>query len=250
WGTARIGAAMHRWGERTLGFRTVVDGELPRADTPGQRPLIVFVRHASLADGFLPAALLGVDRGWAPRVVLKRELVWNPWIDLASGAYPNRFVDRRAGRGPAEAAHLASLATDLVPGEAVFVWPEGTLFSPAKRERAIAALRAAGDEAGAAYAASLGHTLSPLRRGPLALLAANQGADLLVLGHRGMDDGSDRRQLVGGGFVGRTMTVRGWSVPWDELHAAGDGGAARLAAVWREVDAFAGSAYLAQPSST
>lgn len=233
--TSFFGASLHRWGERALGFRTVLEGELPAPD----RPLITLIRHASAADGFMPALLLGLQRGFTPRVVLKREMMSNPWIDWASHAYPNRFVARRAGRGAAEASHIASLAADLQPGDAIFIWPEGTYFSPQKRRDAIEKLTARGETEEAAYAASLSATLTPFRTGPLALVEANPGADILVLGHTGVDEARSPRALLDGALVGRTMRVRGWLLPWREIEASGDRGVGRLREIWREVDTFA-----------
>lgn len=225
-------AALYRGGERLFGMRTVVEGT-----PPARGPLLCFVRHASIADTLLPVLLLGGRL--APRYVLKRELLLDPCLDVVGCRLPNCFVRRSEGRSGQEAARVVALAAGMGEDDMLVIYPEGTRFTRRKRE-ALLLRMAAGPEAGqaAALAAALRHTLPPLRGGPLALLRENPGADLLVLGHTGLEPAGTLGSLLSGGLIGQTVRVRLWHVPFAELPREPAAQAALLERLWREVDAF------------
>ncbi|MBM4336462.1 MAG: hypothetical protein FJ108_11210 [Deltaproteobacteria bacterium] len=118
-------------------FRLTLEVEGADAATPG--PVIVMMRHASLADTLLPAVLLG-GRGLRLRYVLKRELLWDPCLDVVGQRLPNAFIRRGRGESAAEIDAIRALGRDLGSDEGVLIYPEGTRFTPARRVRALALL--------------------------------------------------------------------------------------------------------------
>jgi hypothetical protein len=125
--------SLYRSAERLFGMTTEVEG----CDELGPGPLLLFFRHVSIGDTVIPAVFLSDQRGWRLRYVLKRELLWDPCLDIFGQRLPNYFVRRGSGESRREIAAVAALARDLGPGEGVLLFPEGTRFTPEKRERAL-----------------------------------------------------------------------------------------------------------------
>src|SRR5581483_1981460 len=85
-----------------------------------------------------------------------------------------------------ETGRIKAVGVDLAADEAVIIYPEGTLFSAKKLARAQQAVAKRFPEL-AGLAAGLRHVLPPKLAGPIALLQAAPDADVLVLGHLGLD---------------------------------------------------------------
>jgi 1-acyl-sn-glycerol-3-phosphate acyltransferase len=231
WARALLGAAA-----RIFALRIVVEGG--ERVLPG--PLLVLPRHASLVDVLLPCVEIVARRALRLRWVLKRELLADPCFDVAGHRLPNVFVDRNAAESGPEVDAIATLAADLRARDGVLIYPEGTRATPAKRARALARLREGGHTDRAERLADLAHVLPPRPGGALALLAAAPHADVLIVGHAGLDGLAEVRDLVSGRLVGRTVTVRFWrhaaaSVPREQEPAL-----AWLDARWRELDRWVG----------
>jgi hypothetical protein len=88
--------------------------------TPG--PAIVLIRHASIVDNLLPAALVARPHGIRLRYVLKSELLADPCLDIAGRRRPNDFVRRGTGEAQ-ELERVRALADGLGPGDGVLVYP-------------------------------------------------------------------------------------------------------------------------------
>jgi 1-acyl-sn-glycerol-3-phosphate acyltransferase len=219
---------------RLFGLGLEVEGDALAA--PG--PLVVLARHASLADVLLPAVLLSDRHGLRLRWVMKRELLVDPCLDVVGSRLPNLFVARDAGLGERERAAVARLAGGLGARDGVLIYPEGTRFSAGKQVRALARIGAGPEAARLAGLRALRHLLPPRTGGPLALLAAAPGADVLVVGHVGLEGLATVRELLAGTIVGRRIRVRFWR------HRAGDVPRERAAATrwldarWLELDAW------------
>lgn len=236
------GQALFSAGQRILGMRVEIEGAAPPT---GHRPLLVLVRHASTIDTLLPVVLLSYPLGWQLRYVLKRELLVDPCLDVVGNRLPNRFVRRGAHRTGAEVAAVLGLHDDLTPADAVVLFPEGTRFTPARRQRLLdklASRAAAGDSTAAeelALSRDLQASLSPLRAGTLALLEHNPGADLLVVAHAGFEVATTMATFTRGATVGKTARIRLLHVPFPALPRDPAAQARLLATLWREVDRFA-----------
>jgi 1-acyl-sn-glycerol-3-phosphate acyltransferase len=219
-------------GRRIFDFDLTIEGE----EEVGDGPLLVLIRHASTADTPLPVVLLSVRHGLRMRYVLKRELLWDPCLDLVGQRLPNVFVRRGSSDPPREAARVASLARDVGSRDGVLIYPEGTRFSPEKRERALAAIAQRGESARLARATKLRHVLPPRPAGVLALLEAAPSADVLVIAHTGFEDSSRFTDFWNGALVGQRIRVRLWRVPRREIPETVDARVAWLDHQWARID--------------
>lgn len=201
-------------------------------------PYLLFARHASVADSVLAAAFVANPRRLLLRYVLKRELLWDPCLDVVGRRLPNAFVRRRGPGLDAEVAAVAGLARGLDARSAVLVYPEGKRFSPARREAAVAALREKGDAALTAIAEGFRHVLPPRLRGPLALLEAAGGRDVVLLEHAGFEGAATFPEFWHGALVGGTLHVRLRRFPASAIPATGRD--RWLFERWAEMDRWVG----------
>jgi 1-acyl-sn-glycerol-3-phosphate acyltransferase len=157
--------------------------------------------------------------------VLKRELLWDPCLDVVGQRLPNVFVRRGSGESAREIAAVVALAQGLREDEGVLIYPEGTRFTPAKRARRLDELAVRGDPERLARAARLRHVLPPHTGGSVALLAARPDADVLVIGHVGFEGITTLADVVRGALIGQRVRVRCWrhhagSVPREPVEAS------------------------------
>jgi len=235
--------ALQHWWARMLGrggFR-ILDIRLDARESDyrfGETPLLVFVRHASTADTILAALLISVPHGTRLRYVLKRELLWDPCLDIVGNRLPNVFVLRDSGNTEREVASIAALARDLGPRDGVLIYPEGTRFSPAKKERIVAKLREQGREEAALEAESLRHVLRPRSGGALALLESAPHADVAFLAHTGFEGSASFDRFVNGGLIGKTVRAQLRVVRAADVPKGADSRRSWLMEQWRWVDRF------------
>ncbi|MDH4148381.1 MAG: 1-acyl-sn-glycerol-3-phosphate acyltransferase [Acidimicrobiia bacterium] len=167
--------------ERDLGLRLELEPGAERALVPG--PAIVVCRHVSLFDASIPGLLY--DRlGVQARGVIMAELLADPGFDLLYQRVGSVFIAR--DDDPSAAAEAASIGTGLDGRGVAVIFPEGRLFRPEVRDRALARL-AERDPGRAARLAGLRHLLPPRPGGFFALLDAAPGADVVVVNHAGLD---------------------------------------------------------------
>lgn len=224
-----------RGGFAIFGMRIAAEGD--RSDF-GNRPVLVFVRHASSADTILAALLLAGPHGLRLRYVLKRELLWDPCLDVVGNRLPNVFVDRDSVHSEREIASIGALARNLDAGEGVLIYPEGTRFSQDRRRRIVQKLREQGRVAAAEEAESLRNVLRPRSGGALALLEAAPSADAVFLAHTGLEGSASFDRFFNGGLVGRTVHVQIRTVPAEQIPEGRDARRAWLMQQWQAVDEF------------
>lgn len=169
-------------GRRLLAIRFEIDGTRC-LDAPGA--VVMLCRHTSMADTLVPAKLL-FDHGRTVRYVLKDELLWDPALDIIGKRLPNHFVDRSNPEPGAESAAIEALAAGAGDRDALVLFPEGTRWSPEKRERALERLRAT-DPIRARRAERLEATMPPHASGVVALLAGRPDADVVIMAHTGLE---------------------------------------------------------------
>ena len=182
-------------------------------DSARPGPIIVMGNHTSVADVLVPAALVSGRLGIRLRYVAKLELVWDPCVDLAGHLLPNVFVRRGSADTPGDMARVQHLLEGLGPQDGVFLYPEGTRFTPERKERVLAA-RAAEKAPRLERDRRLRHLLPPRLGGVMALFERNPGADVVFFGQVGLEGVRRIPDLWKGVLVGRTLRVEFWRRPW------------------------------------
>ena len=175
-------------GKLMTGLRIATSASIDVDDTGAfeEGNAVVLCRHASLADSLVSAWVICTKRGLSPRYVLKRELLWDPCLDIVGLRVPNYFVDRGSQQSTNELAAVTRLSAELAISDVAVIFPEGTRSSDAKRNRAIEKIR---DQSPERLAATEGlRHLIPVRpSGTLALLDGAPHADLVIAWHTGFD---------------------------------------------------------------
>ncbi len=120
------------WMTRVVGISLHIEGEIGNDRSP-----IVICNHQSWFDIPILQEII-TSRGPIVRFLVKRELIWVPvigWICLAMN-FPrlNRGSGRDARQTDYSTIQSASLTMEEEPG-ALLIFPEGTRFTEAKRDR-------------------------------------------------------------------------------------------------------------------
>jgi len=178
WWAGSLMAAM----SKTTGMKPQI--EHLDALTPGNA--VVLSRHASLGDSLVSGWALTTEALLRPRYVLKKELLYDPCLDIVGLRVPNHFLDREATDGSAELDALVRLAQGIGPGVVSVIFAEGTRSNPAKRARAIEKI-AERDPERAERMQALRRLLPPRPAGSIALLSGAPDADVVLVWHTGFD---------------------------------------------------------------
>lgn len=224
---------MFRWTLRIFSMKLTVEGEEVLAEGG---PFLFFVRHASGGDVVVPLAFAGERNGLGVRIVLKRELLFDPGIDLVCSRLPCAFVRRGTGDPAAEIEQICTLAEGMGRDECLVIFPEGTRFGAHKRARLIERLRQKGDALALERAERLRRVLPPRPGGPLALLERNPHLDVVFCAHVGYEGAADWGEIWRGELAHKPLTIRFWRVRASEIpreHAAAD---AWLYDQWAKMD--------------
>jgi len=214
-----------------------------RAEVTGEEsvrrgPLFLFSRHASTLDTLLPAVFASDPYTLRLGHVMKRELLWDPRLDIVGQRTRNAFIRRGSGERGKEMGLLRQLATTVGHRDGVLLFPEGSRFSPAKRARALAHLSATQQCARLARAQRLHHVLPPRRGGALALLETRPNIDVVFLAHVGFKGTASLNDLWRGKLIGRTIHLHFWRVANAEIPRTAEGRVEWLDVQWGRVDAW------------
>ncbi len=235
-------ALEHTWGQallagsqRIFGFRIEVEG----TQAVASGPMLLLLRHASVADTLLAAHAISKPYGWSFRYVMKRELLWDPCIDIVGLRVPNYFVDRASDDPASEVEAVRELMQGLSDSEGILIYPEGTRFTIAKRERILGRLEAQ-PSPNLERSRRLQNVLPPRLGGSLALLDANPGLDAVFCAHEGFDSAGTFWDLWTGCLVDRRIRVCFWRIPFSEIPKDFDGRVEWLFDQWDRVDAWVG----------
>jgi 1-acyl-sn-glycerol-3-phosphate acyltransferase len=247
---ARCHHRLQRWWARSLlagavrcfGMRVEVEGDTDL----GSGPWLVFVRHVSVGDTVLPAVLLSDRHDVRLRYVLKRELLWDPCLDIVGNRLPNVFVRRGSEDSAREIDAVGRLAEDLEGREGVLIYPEGTRFDEAKRARILEKLRGK-DAALHQRAQRLHRVLPPRPGGVLELMERRPDADVLLCAHAGFEGAARFSEFMRGGLVGARISVAFWRVPAASLPRERGARLEWLYDQWERVDAWVAAHRQAAP---
>ncbi len=222
----------HLSGIRVLfGLRFEIEG----LDQAAPGPVIVMLRHASIIDNMVPDTIVSRTHGIGLRYVIKRELQMIPTIDIGGRWVPTNFVRRGSGDTEGEVSRLLQLTEDLVEGEGILIYPEGTRFTPAKLKRAQEIVRERQPEVGP-LADRLKHLLPPRLGGPLALIDNAPDVDVVFCGHVGFDGFQYVSDVWAGELVGSVIGVKFWRVPAAEIPDDEAGRTEWLYRNWQDMD--------------
>lgn len=235
-----------RWNLRALrrlfSLKITIEGQ----ESAKRGPMIVLSRHASMIDTLLPAHLVANPYRIRLRYVLKRELLIDPALDIAGSRLPNHFIDRSGENADSETAAIAALAHDLGESDGVLIFPEGTRFSEAKRERFVERLTRHGGPL-AATAAGLRSVLPPRPAGTLALLESSD-ADVVVFAHHGLEGLATVKDIWEGDLVGSTIAVALWRIPRQEIPSDRNDRVSWLFDVWTKIDEWLATSEARRPA--
>ncbi|MGA9276131.1 1-acyl-sn-glycerol-3-phosphate acyltransferase [Ilumatobacter sp.] len=185
-----------------------------------ERPLIVFSRHAGPGDSFLLIdALLNGPNGRRPRIVVKDTLQWDPCVDVMLNRLPNRFVAPHGGAGHGAVEAIAELASTMGAGDAFVIFPEGGNFTAKRHARAIEKLDEIGRGDLAERARGMEHLLPPKPGGALAAIEAAPGADVMFVGHVGLDGLSSIVDIWRGIPMDASVSATYWITPAEDVPA-------------------------------
>ena len=203
----------------------------------GEGRLLVFLRDANPRHA-PAAALIANPLRIHLLYVFKRELRWDPALDIAGGHLGCHFARRDAGESEREVRTLRQLAADLRPREGVIIYPEGTRWTPAKQKRVLERIGKSGDERLDELASGLERLLPPRLGGPLALIEGAPEADVVFIGHEGFEESAKPRDVMRGAIVGKTIRVTAWKVDANDVPANRDDQVEWLYENWAEIDAW------------
>lgn len=203
-----------------------VDGE----DALPGPPAIVIPRHTSIADTVIPMVYYARPQQVRLRYVLKRELLFDPCLDIVGNRLPNYFVDRSGQDSEQAKAGVAELVAGVGEAEGVLIYPEGTRWSV--RKHAAFKARFADDDALLAQLARWTYLLPPRVGGTIALLQANPGLDILFCAHTGFEGSSHFSNLINGSWISARIDVRFWRVAYAAIPTSPEGLREMLFAQW------------------
>ncbi len=213
---------MMRAAQRLFALRLVTDGTSwsPLDDgVPGSTDaMVVLSRHAGPGDSFLLVhTLMNRDHLRQPRIVLKDVLQLDPLLDVYLNRLPNHFVSADPAAGYSSVEAIADLARDLGDEDALLIFPEGANFTPHRRFRAIQRLRDRGLASAVRRAEAMRHLLPPRPAGVGAALRAAPHADVVFVAHTGLEHLSTLRDLWRHLPMDKTLHLRWWFIPADEV---------------------------------
>lgn len=219
-------------------FGMSVSLDVPSTPLPG--PALVLIQHVSAADTLLPSVLVAHPAGLTLRYVLKTELLWDPCLDIVGRRLRNAFVRRGGQDREGDLAAVRDLARDLGTRDGLLVYPEGTRFTPRRREAVLEKLARSSDPRWLSRAQALKHVLPPRVGGVSAALEAGPPCDVWVVAHTGFEAATSLWGVLRGTLIGRNLKIKVWHVPKDALPGSGDARTSWLFDLWERVDQWVG----------
>jgi 1-acyl-sn-glycerol-3-phosphate acyltransferase len=218
----------------TFKLSVIREGEPPR--TSGERPVMVFSRHAGPGDSILLMDALANQLKRRPRIVMKEFLQWDPMIDVVINRLPSAFV-QSGSRGRDELIETITDMSSTMEGRDAFViFPEGANYTEKRAKRSIEKLMEMGRPDLAERAVELKNTLPPRSKGVMtALAAAPPGTDVFFVGHAGLETFVTPGDIWRGIPTDTSVAVRVWHFPAESIPLA-EGQETWLFDVWAEID--------------
>lgn len=217
--------------ERLYGMTMEIEGD--ESLSPG--PVLVLSRHTSIVDTMIPLRVLEHGHKMLARIVMKRVLLFDPCVDGISHRIPRTFVTRDRREKQSDLEHIRRLTLGMQEDDGLWMFPEGTRFSPKKREQILEKLREKHPEA-AERAERLRYTLPPRPAGTLELLDVCAGMDVVFCAHTGMEGANALENFIGGSLHRRAIKIEFWRVPAGDIPAGAQERIAWLHEWWERID--------------
>lgn len=232
------------WLRRVMGsarrtFNLKIESEDPRAAPTKGRPVLVFSRHAGPGDSFLLVDGLLNDYDRLPRIILKDMLQLDPCVDVVLNRLPNRFIPSSGPAGETVVESITDLASGMGRSGAIVLFPEGGNFTERRRRRAIDRLDEIGRPGLADRAREMEYVLPPKPTGVETAIAAAPTADVVFVGHVGLEKLATIRDLWRGIPMDSHIVTRLWTIPAEAVPPP-DEQEAWLYDQWQEIDAWIG----------
>ncbi len=226
-------------GHWVIGKRIFV--RLPENGVRSDRPIIVVMRHVSTNDVVLSPYVFGWKLGFNLRMVMKKELLWDPFIEASGTRCDNYFIDRwNKSEMDLEVRGVSQLMEPPYVDcdgrcKGITIYPEGTRLTAAKRAAVLSSMEKA-NSPHLEHARLLKCTLPPRTKGLLSLMQAGPDADLLFMGHVGYDDAPDLLSVVRGDIFNSPLSIRIWRIPSEDVPKDEAGKIRVILDKWSELD--------------
>ncbi len=201
--------------QRLFSLRFIVEG----TDALDGTAAIMLPRHTSIADTVIPMVFYATPKQIPLRYVLKRELLFDPCLDIVGNRLPNCFVARSGEDAPADIDRVTALARDLRPNEGFLIYPEGTRFSANRQRRILRRLATRVAAADLERMRGWTQLLPPRPGGVRALIGAAPERDLVFCAHTGFEGASHFGTLINGGWIGANVRIRFWRIAVRDIPA-------------------------------
>ena len=200
-------------------------------------PAIVLPRHASIADTVIPMVFYAIPKSIRLRYVLKRELLFDPCLDIVGNRLPNCFVARIGSDADADVERVTALARGRAANEGFLIYPEGTRFSRERQQRALASLASRVPPRELSRMRAWTELLPPRPGGTCALIDAAPTLDLVFCAHAGFEGASHFSTLINGSWIGAEIRVHFWRVARAAVPTDAAGQLAMLFEQWDRMQA-------------
>jgi 1-acyl-sn-glycerol-3-phosphate acyltransferase len=207
--------ALKAGAQRLFSLHFVVEG----ADALDGPAVIMMPRHVSIADTIIPMVFYAIPKNVRLRYVLKRELLFDPCLDIVGNRLPNCFVARTGADAQADLDRVAALAHDRGANEGFLIYPEGTRFSTERRRRVLEGLASRVDPTDLERMRAWSDLLPPRPGGAMTLIRGAPGLDVVFCAHTGFEGASHVRHLINGSWIGADIRIRFWRIDHGDIPA-------------------------------
>jgi len=212
--------------------RFIVEGEELLMDGP----VLLFARHTSTIDAMLPAFYTTIPFGIMMGYVMKDGLLWDACLNISMQRLPNVFIQRGPGSAERETDRIRNLACNLHPNQVITIFPEGTRYTPKKRQKILKKLKKRGEDKAVTRVESYRNVLPPRYGGALALLDATPANDVVFFGHTGLENSRTIKNFWAGHLINRDVKLHFWRVASEDIPVDEEGRKKWLDEQWLMLD--------------
>jgi hypothetical protein len=214
-----------------VGFKLVLTFESDPSNVQ-----LLFARHAGPGDAIRLMKIVFRDMDRRCHAVGAAKLQWDPFLDIAGERLGFHYLHQNPNDTAAELGKIKDLTAGMGPADTLILCPEGGNFTPNRRRQRIDREQQRGRSDRAQLAESLNYTLLPKTGGVMAAIEGAPDANVMFLGHAGLDDIHSFRTLWALMPLRRDVVAHGWSVSLEDLPPDQAGRSEWLLSQWQQVD--------------